>query len=88
MAQKPKTNRTRHDWTDLETLELLDALENKGMTRAKAAVFLSEKFGRKVTFGAAVGQAHRVLKEADAVECLCQKPNNKNGGMPTRWWAS
>ena len=67
-------------WTDVDILRALDMHEGQGLTAAEA--------GRRmgVSRSAVLGVIHRINKDADRVPCLCQKPENRDGGMPARWW--
>lgn len=69
------------DERDLEILHLLD-IEGVGPTAVIG------RFG--VTKGQIAGIRNRATGEKARAEhrCLCEKPENKDGGMPARWWAA
>ena len=66
-------------WTDEETLDILDRHERQGQTGPAIA----KHYGTSKS--AIMGLIHRVRREEQP--CKCRKPENKDGGMPERWWA-
>lgn len=70
---------TRED--DERALEILDLWDSGDMRGAD----LRERFG--MSNGSIQGLVLRCLKTPDREHrCACQKPENKNGGMPRGWW--
>lgn len=69
------------DERDLEMLHLLDVAR-------KGPDFVGARFG--VTRGQIAGLRNRTTGSKARTEhrCLCEKPENKDGGMPARWWAA
>jgi len=65
---------------DLRALEILHLREIEGLSYADIARRM------RMTKGAVIGMVNRINKAADAVPCLCRRPENKAGGMPPRWW--
>lgn len=74
-----RTTPTRED--DLAVLRILDLHENLGLT-AKA---VGQRFG--LSKNAVLGKVHRTSVVAAGIDCKCTRPENRDGGMPPRWWA-
>ena len=70
---------TRED--DMRLLWMLDAHETCGQPLAEIAR------AEGVTRNTVAGLIYRVRREADAMACLCRRPENRDGGMPRRWWS-
>ncbi len=67
-------------WGDMATLEVLD-LWYQGYSASEIA----KQFG--VSRSAILGLVHRVRADTDRFPSEATKPENKDGGMPARWWA-
>lgn len=66
---------------DLRDLLMLHLLENEGYSAAE----LAPRFG---TSRAAIeGFRNRTSTFVRRMGCACEKPENRDGGMPERWWA-
>lgn len=63
---------------DEALLNLLYLREFDGMGMKE----IGERVG--MSKNAVIGQINRVMK--DMVPCECRKPENRDGGMPNRWW--
>lgn len=74
-----------HVWTDAQLLAALD-LQDAGMSRAETARLLSMAHDRPFTRMSVTGALDRIRKETDAISCLCERPENRDGGMPADWW--
>lgn len=70
--------KTRAD--DERVLAILDAKFAQGMGNAE----ILRRF--KITNSALQGMIHRTVK--DPTPCACRKRENRDGGMPARWWAA
>ena len=68
----------RMEWTDAMILQALDMHERQG----PAADLVGQRFG--VSRSAVLGLIKRI-RDAD-VPCGCVRPENRDGGMPARWW--
>ncbi len=66
--------------TDREILETLDLHERQGLSAAQ----VGRRVGRSRS--AVLGIVKRINDATDAVPDLCARPENRNGGMPARWW--
>lgn len=64
---------------DLCLLEKLHLKDNRGLTFAQIA----ERFG--VSRSSVAGSIDRV--NAALAPCAAKNPENRDGGMPERWWA-
>ena len=64
---------------DLELLHILDLHKNQGLSGGKIAKQL------KTTKNSIIGKIHRVRMD-EILECRCVRLENKDGGMPPRWW--
>lgn len=64
------------DETFLKILHRIDVL---GMKYREAGA----PFGKSRS--AVSGMMHH-LRQQQVMACECEKPENKDGGMPTRWW--
>lgn len=73
-------------WSDQMLLTALDLVDNQGYSASEVASILSMRFHIHVSRSAVIGAIYRV-READAkvLDC-CSRPENRNGGMPKRWW--
>jgi transcriptional regulator len=67
---------------DIQVLEILYLRECCGWTAASVAHELG------TTRNADIGHTNRIRTEHEQVACTCVKPENKDGGMPERWWAA
>ncbi|WP_026756688.1 hypothetical protein [Sediminimonas qiaohouensis] len=72
---------------DLELLEILDMHEARGMSMREIAKLLSARQRRLVTRNSVLGRVHRVRKDMEKHQCRATRPENRDGGMPERWWA-
>jgi hypothetical protein len=68
----------RREWADAEVLDVMHRA-----TRGDTYVSIGADYG--VTRSAIAGMVMRI-READ-LPCECTKPENRDGGMPARWWA-
>ena len=75
---------TRAD--DLRLLEALDLRERLGMTFADVAMRMPRRDGYRMSRGGVIGILSRVVRAHEAIPCNCVKPDNRDGGMPERWW--
>lgn len=66
------------EFTDKQILTMLDLRDHEGWT-AKA---IGERFG--VSKGTIIGLFDRIRKKEQPDACL--KAENRNGGMPRKWW--
>lgn len=66
--------------TDREMLETLDLHERQGLSAAQVAA----RVGRSRS--AVLGLVKRINDAADAVPDRALRPENRDGGMPARWW--
>ena len=71
---------------DLVALEVLDAFDNAGLRGAVLRDYVRRQTGVALTNGQVQGIRNRA-RQATAVPCKCRKPENRDGGMPERWWA-
>lgn len=74
---------TRAD--DIVFLELLDARDRVGMRGPALRDHMRRLTGEPWTNGRVQGLLYRVAR--DFTECTCEEPENRDGGMPPRWWA-
>ena len=65
---------------DMRLLELLHMTECEGMTRKAAG----KRFG--MTKSAVIGQLDRIGKAMQP--STATRPENRDGGMPAKWWAA
>jgi hypothetical protein len=70
----------RHDWTDREILEVMDLTERQGLSAAVVAVRM------RCSRSAILGLRFRVNSDSDKVADVAKRPENRDGGMPARWW--
>jgi hypothetical protein len=71
-------------WTDVEILDVLDKRYRVGLSVVRIA-------GMKgVTKNAIIGLLHRINSETDKAEAgsTVAKPENMDGALSPRWWAS
>jgi hypothetical protein len=73
-------------WTDAEMLRLLDLVERQGLSDLRAAKVMTLEGHRRFTKGAVIGMRSRINAETRAIPDLCDKPENRDGGMPSGWW--
>ena len=66
---------------DLFLLELLACRDHDELSAAQIGKMMGK------SRSAVLGIFHR-QRDGDIVACACVKPDNKDGGMPARWWAS
>jgi transposase len=71
--------KTRRD--DIRDLEILHKAEVDGLVYAQ----IGQRYG--MTRSAVGGLIKRFRDAADDVPCRCRKLENRDGGMPARWWA-
>ena len=67
----------RREWADSEVLDVMHRA-----TRGDTYVSIGADYG--VTRSAIAGMVMRI-REAE-LPCACTKPENRDGGMPARWW--
>lgn len=77
---------TRQD--DIAALEILHARDHLGMTMKAAAEHASRAVGHRITRGQAIGLFARVNEAAASQPCKARRKANRDGGMPSRWWAA
>jgi hypothetical protein len=70
----------RRDRTDREVLEILDLTERQGLSAAVVAVRM------RCTRSAILGLRYRINAASNEVEDVAKRPENRDGGMPARWW--
>jgi hypothetical protein len=70
----------RRDWTDREILEVMDLTERQGLSAAVVAVRM------RCSRSAILGLRFRVNSDSDKVADVAKRPENRDGGMPARWW--
>lgn len=80
-VQHPFVPRAR----DLELLELLDARDRLGLRGQALRDHMARLTGEAWSKGRIAGALGRV--RADDLPCACTRSENRNGGMPERWWA-
>jgi hypothetical protein len=68
------------EWTDREVLDILDLTERQGLSAAVVAVRM------RCTRSAILGLRYRINAASNEVEDVAQRPENRDGGMPARWW--
>ena len=68
------------EWTDREVLEILDLTERQGLTATVVAVRM------RCSRSAILGLRYRVLTDSAKVLDMAKRPENRDGGMPARWW--
>ena len=73
-------------WSDAEMLFVLEAFE-QGLTGGQIAAQLRVHFGTQRPRGAVLAVKKRATDAVLALPCACEKPENRNAGMPARWWA-
>ena len=76
--------RTRED--DIVLLEVLDGHDNAGLRGMPLRDYVRRQTGVELTNGQVQGIRHRA-RQASKVPCKCHKRENRDGGMPERWWA-
>lgn len=69
---------------DLKLLELLHARDALGLTGAALSRYMGQLTGERWSSGRIAGALNRVRK--DRLPCACAMPENRDGGMPPRWW--
>lgn len=70
---------------DLDLLEMLDARDRRGLRGKALREHMRKLTGETWSAGRVAGAVNRV--RAEEVPCACTRPENRNGGMPERWWA-
>lgn len=70
---------------DLDLLELLHAVDHLGLRGEGLRAHLRRVTGGIWGNGRVQGALARL--RASALPCACVKPENRDGGMPARWWA-
>ncbi len=81
------------DWTNLKILDVLDRVERHGQTLLAVALVYG------TSRGAIQGVVHRIRQALDIEDrrpnrpgnldlrgCPAVRAENKDGGMPARWW--
>ena len=68
------------EWTDREVLEILDLTERQGLSATVVAVRM------RCSRSAILGLRYRINTASNEVEDLAKRPENRDGGMPARWW--
>jgi hypothetical protein len=68
------------EWTDREVLDILDLTERQGLSAAVVAVRM------RCTRSAILGLRYRINAASNEVEDVAKRPENRDGGMPARWW--
>jgi len=76
MSARVGAGQTRAD--DERVLHILHVLEVQGAGVARA------RFG--LTNSAVQGMRHRFLRRDAVGGCACDRPENRDGGMPADWW--
>lgn len=66
--------------SDQQVLTMLDLRDYEHFTAAQ----IGHRVAR--TRMSVIGAMHRVKADDSKQECLCVKPENKDGGMPRKWW--
>lgn len=69
-------------YTDAQLLDMLHRKEFVGDT----ATDIADRMG--ITRSAVMGHIRRIREAHKAVPCECTKAENKDGGMPVKWWAA
>lgn len=77
---------TRED--DLRLLEALYLRENLGLPYDQVAPHIPTRAGTPMSPRGIMGMINRVRRAAAMHPCLCRRPENRDGGMPERWWAA
>lgn len=67
-------------YSDDEAVELLYLHYNLGIS----ASIIGQWFGTSKR--SVLGFTFRIRKQIELHECKCVKPENKDGGMPEKWW--
>lgn len=85
-------------WSDAQMLDILDlaAGGSRGGGRSgggQSAQAIADTYG--VSKGSLIGLLYRIRTETDASESVrdvsappAERPANRNGGMPARWWSA
>jgi hypothetical protein len=68
------------EWTDREVLDIPDLTERQGLSAAVVAVRM------RCTRSAILGLRYRINAASNEVEDVAKRPENRDGGMPARWW--
>lgn len=76
MAQKES------DLTDMQILDIMDLMDRCGLSGAQVAA----RYGR--SRGSILGLRYRILRDLELSERgpTARQPENRDGGMPPRWW--
>lgn len=64
---------------DERLLHMLDLRDHEGLSQTQIGLRLG------ISRGGVAAALQRMDKEP-RVRCLCRKPENRDGGMPRRWW--
>lgn len=68
---------------DLQDLKILHLLDNEGLTGTVVAERIHD-----MTRSGILAVRNRVNAEHDKHPCACRRKANRDGGMPSRWWAA
>jgi len=81
------TTPSRED--DIVILELLDARDNAGLRGVALRDYGERATGVRLNNAQVQGLRGRIRKTYvdPAYACFCARPENRDGGMPERWWA-
>ncbi len=77
---KPNPSRMRH-FPRSDDLVILEALDMR-YTQKLGSTEIGRRLG--LTKNAVIGKISRINNEDSS--CSCQRPENKDGGMPVAWW--
>lgn len=66
---------------DMRDLDIMHRAQSAGESYAA----IGKRY--KLTRAAIGGIIKRIRDASDDVPCRCRKPENRDGGMPPRWWA-
>ena len=77
----PKTTQQGQS-SDLELLDILDMTDRLGVSATDVGRFFGR--GRNAILGL-IHRIHVDERKFDAAQ-IATKPENRNGGMPARWW--
>lgn len=80
------TKSRRIAWDDELSLSVLDLYENHGLSAAAIAKAIRPMVGRHVSRNAVIGLIHRISCDLVATPDTAKRPQNRDGGMPPRWW--
>lgn len=80
----PAKNYSRSE--DIVALELLDLADRQGLRGAELRRRMAEITRNSWSNGRVQGLLSRLRLEPEP--CACARPENRDGGMPARWWAA